>query len=278
MYANFFGFRLGIKKYAYTENNAFSDFGYEKVFKRSLHGDLMKDKVYNYLSSTTSVSESNNPRSLDYDILFFCGSRPRHFKLLAPLICEAAEKIREANPSLKLCIGVSPFIKTQEINELKNEFTRLFKTNTLSIQQENSLALLSKSKTLITIPGSNTAEAMYMKVPMLVVIPLNNPEELIFDGIIGLFFKLPVIGKLITSLFISFLKKQDKLYSIPNLLSKTNAVTEIAQTFDPKSMADTVLNFFDDKTCHNDQLKKLNCLHSDTSVSTTIVSEILNES
>lgn len=274
MYANFFGFRLGIPKYAYTENDAFSNVGYTKVFKRSIHGDLMKDNVYNYLSSIKASVDLKSSDSKEFDILFFCGSRPRHFKLLAPLICEAVDIIHKSNSSLNLCIGVSPFIKEKEINALKNQFSSLFETNILSIRHEHSLGLLSKSQILITIPGSNTAEAMYMKVPMLVLIPLNNPEELIFDGVIGLFFKLPGIGKVLTSLFISFLKKQNKCYSIPNLLSKTNVVTEIAQLFDKTSIADVVLNFFNDKNRQKNQLEQLTPLHSETAVSTLILSEI----
>ena len=48
---------------------------------------------------------------------------------------------------------------------------------------------------MVSLPGTNTAEAFYMSLPVLMVLPLNHPEKFVFDGLFQLLFKIPLLGR-----------------------------------------------------------------------------------
>jgi lipid-A-disaccharide synthase len=55
--------------------------------------------------------------------------------------------------------------------------------------------LMSVSDLAITIPGTNTVELSFFGVPMVVALPLNHPERIPLEGLVGLIGNLPKLGK-----------------------------------------------------------------------------------
>ena len=59
-----------------------------------------------------------------------------------------------------------------------------------------------QAKGLITIPGTNTAEAAYCGTAFTVMVPLNKPKVLTLKGTAHYISKIPLIGYIIRKIAI----------------------------------------------------------------------------
>ena len=143
-------------------------------------------------------------------------------------------------------ICLSPFLTEEQIKlvlsqcDLKN----------IKIIQESSLDCMSIAKSMISIPGTNTAEAFYMKIPILTVLPLNKPDVIIFDGILNSLFSLPIIGRHLKNLVINILKKQNPLISLPNQIANQIICPQVIQRLTIEEFADCINDFINDRKNH----------------------------
>ena len=70
-------------------------------------------------------------------------------------------------------------------------------------------------------------------LPLLMVLPLNNPEQFVFDGLAQLIFKIPVIGPFLRFILIKILLIKKPLLALPNIMAKKEIVPEIISYFTP---------------------------------------------
>ena len=159
--------------------------------------------------------------SLSLKIFFFTGSRPQHFEHLFPLFCNTIQLLRKNNPNIKPIISISPFIS----NQLYTKVTSASDVEGITITRStDSLKLMNRSKLLITIPGTNTAESMFLNLPTLVFIPTNYPELIIFDGLLDCIVgAIPIVGKVLKQILYNYLSSKPGFYfHFPSLEYQTN--------------------------------------------------------
>ena len=105
---------------------------------------------------------------------------------------------------------------------------------------------------------------------MIVLIPLNHPELLIFDGIGGLIGKLPIIGPIVTNGIIEVLRKKKEPYSQPNRLLQKHIVPELIESIIPKQTAQKILSYIESDTEHQTIQNYLQTIKKPDSVSLKI--------
>ena len=132
------------------------------------------------------------------------------------------------------------------------------------------------SDMLVTLPGTNTAEAMYMGLPMLVLMPLNRPDLIHFDGLFGLIGNAPLIGKWIKTMVVHILKKKKRYYSLANSNANKMIVKEVIGIIKPTSLAHDILAIYNTPSALTKMKKELARFKPKKSVAEHIVHTILS--
>ncbi len=215
LYPQLFSIRLPFPVYGYTEQRKKLDFFYKKTFFKHIDGDLMSASI---ASKTFVKKEIYKKYSLEVNkyCLFMPGSRPKHFHLFMPLIVDTIKLIQAEDQDFKALISISPFISENDLAIVKTTFDY----KNIFFIRGDSLELMSISRMMISLPGTNTAEAMYMNLPTLMVLPLNNPEQFVFDGLLQLFFKIPFLGSFLRYCLIKIFLIKKPLLALPNIIAK----------------------------------------------------------
>ncbi len=234
--------KTGFPAFAYTEHQNFPTKAFTHVFFKHKDGDLMaaNSQIQHFERNLIFQKYSLNPKK-DY-CLIFPGSRPEHFKAFFKLCLDTVTEIHKSKP-YHFIFCISPYISDDLLNESQPDNN----TPNITYLRGNSLELLHISTLMISLPGTNTAEAMYMHCPMYTLCPLNQPKLLILDGLLGLIVKLPLIGSLILFIALSILKKKTKFASLPNKLKNEKIVPEFIGIIKPKEQAHIVIKLLENK-------------------------------
>lgn len=216
--------RLNYKSIHYSEKK--HDKRFDFSFNRANDGDLMID-AFDQESKSGEIDRVEN-------ITFFPGSRVNHFRRLIPFYKEIVKNLK--NDQLQFNIGISPFIK----REVLNGVTANIELSDFTILREEPNKVFEKSDYLVTIPGTNTAQAAVASVPCCVLVPLNNPEEIPLEGLAGLVGNLPIIGNLVKRIAIDVMKKKIKYTALPNIKANKKIIPELVGDLDAKEVADFI--------------------------------------
>lgn len=187
------------------------------------------------------------------------GSKPFKVKYVTPLLLRAAELLWEEDPSIQFVLHQSPFTPLGQIAEtLKDtrlqavtggcggrlvtvkDDTYIFTPNGAQIRilgPEHHYPGMSIADLALTVPGTNTAELAILGVPMLVLLPLNKPEEIPLDGLAGHIGGLPFIGKRLKRMVVNALAKRLKLIALPNQRAGSELTPELKGTITPEDVA-----------------------------------------
>ncbi|MSR88038.1 MAG: hypothetical protein EXS67_00060 [Candidatus Margulisbacteria bacterium] len=242
MYSRFLSYRFGVPAFAYTEHKASPGKFFKRVFYKHLDGDLMASQVAGFYSSREEVLKKYQLEDRCY-VLFFTGSRPHHVINYVSIIAEAVAEICKRDPLFSPLFLLSPFVDPGIMKEYPE----------LNWVIGDSLELMSIASLLVTLPGSNTALAMYMGLPTLMFVPLHKPEFLQFDGALGLLSNLPVVGLKLKQFLMSAFAKQHRFIALPNKHFNREVIPEIIGSPSAEEMADSILDLYHDE----DRLKKM---------------------
>ena len=94
------------------------------------------------------------------------------------------------------------------------------------ILRGNSLDFMQLATCMMSLPGTNTAEALYMGLPMVTVVPLNRLDLLSLDGLLGLLASIPLVGAWLKRLLVPLLLKKVAFVSLPNRVAQKSIVPE----------------------------------------------------
>jgi lipid-A-disaccharide synthase len=100
---------------------------------------------------------------------------------------------------------------------------------------------------IITVPGTNTAEAAALGKPMLAVIPFNKPEVFLLDGIAGILGNVPLFGRLVKKAAIWILNRQVDLVALPNRKAGKMIIPEMRGVLKAEDVAIKALEMLADK-------------------------------
>jgi lipid-A-disaccharide synthase len=263
--------RFGWKKH-YAEFFVADDRMAKKALKKKIPtnkirivGDLMADGQRDPASKEKWGLDNNRPV-----ITFMPGSRPNHARHMASFFIRAAELIAQRTQA-QFVFGLSPYISIVALEKYisgneDNYFikhglgsrARLINENGLRyILSESGLKILvidtspyeamDVSDLILTIPGTNTAEAASMGKPMIVLLPLNKTDVLLFEGFIGLAGNIPFIGAGIKKLAAFILNRTIMFMALPNIKAGRFIVPELRGILTPAQAAEKAVEMLSDK-------------------------------
>lgn len=234
-YARLWGIRYKIPAYLYTEDPNVSSLLFKHVFYKKKDGDLMAHYVQMAKERKVDLNQK------EY-CLWLCGSRPQHADPILKLFIEAILIIQKKRPQFKPVLPCSPFLN----DTVKQKLKKIQNPN-ITVVPHQAIYLMPDAKLMVSLPGTNTAEAAYMGLPTLMVLPLNKPELLIFHGILGMISKIPVLGRLFKKILIHHLSKTPPLLALPNKMEKKEIIPEIVKKISAEELAEQVLSLYENK-------------------------------
>ena len=270
-YARCLGFKYNLPVYGYTEHKNFPKKGFKYVFYKHDIGDLMGDHILNFKKTKNEIYEKLKLEKKSY-LTFLSGSRPEHFEHLIPLYSETIKEIKKTLDITPI-LSISSFIKPH----LKEKVLAKHDLSNFIIKEVDTRKLIKISEFIITIPGTNTAEIAYMGTPFMVIIPLNEPKTLQFDGLFGLIGNLPILGVLIKKIIIKVLLSKKRYFSLPNMMKNREIVPEIIGKLDPKILANEIINQFNKEKQNHTIEHNLKEFKVKDSVSKKIIDYIIDE-
>jgi len=249
LYTRLLSLKYKLPAYGYSHNNKSLGWRITSIRQKEI-GDLMAASVQGFLDKNPKSPPDDTQR-----ITFFSGSRPGHFSAYFPLLAQTLWLIYEQQPEVMLQIQLSRFIDPTLRHHLLNQ--NPLPPSAVLTPASAGLSTMASSNILVTVPGTNTAEAMYLGVPMIVSVPLNWPHLIIFDGLLGLLGKIPGLGTLLKKLVIAFLKHKKRFYALPNMKANAAIVPEYVEVVVPETLATRVLARINDIAWQEETSAKL---------------------
>lgn len=253
MYSAFLSWRWQLSAWSYLWtrpwwNSAFQgfftkdDWGVRWLTKRKappekihLVGDLVLDSVRQAVPELSTVGR-------DLQISYLPGSRAVEVQSLTPLLLAVHSRLQERFPGVRGVLHLSPFLPPEELTalitsapdpalggiqgRLEGEFLHDGRGGGLEITTVEGYQRLSRSSVALSIPGTKTAEAGYLRTPVVTMTPLNRPEHLPSIGIVGLLDFLPK-GNVLKGRLMMRLKPTIGLLGQPNILAGRALLPEI---------------------------------------------------
>lgn len=187
------------------------------------------------------------------------GSKPFKVKYITPLLLKAADLLYENDPSIQFVLHQSPFTPLSQLQEALDD-ERLHRVtggcggrlitgpegativtpggaHVRIIGPEHHYSGMAVADLALTVPGTNTAELAILGVPMIVLLPLNKPEEIPLDGLAGQIGNLPLIGKPLKRAVVLALANRLTFAALPNQRAGSAITPELKGVITPEDVA-----------------------------------------
>jgi lipid-A-disaccharide synthase len=273
LYALLLKLKLKLTAVAYTHHNALAPFIFKKVFTSKEYGQILGSMVALETSKLLTKSHSTEKGTSSHKnpvCLFMTSSRPAHFKALFPFTVETIKKIHEKNPNIICKVSISPLLPPEIYAPFKNDIESL-----TVIDPETRYEEMSHASLMLSLVGTNTLEAAYLSLPMIALVPLNNPEIIIFDGLLGLLAKLPLFRTFLPKLLVIAAKHKSGFYALPNRLLGKKVVPEVVDIIYSDTISDMIVTTLADKPLLTAMKAGLNEIPKDEECARSIVLEAI---
>ncbi len=304
MYSAFLSWRWQLSAWSYLWtrpwwNSAFQgfftkdDWGVRWLTKRKappekihLVGDLVLDSVRQAVPEPPLFERG-------LQVSYLPGSRAVEVQTLTPLFLAVHARLQETFPGIRGVLHLSPFLPPEELTalitsapdpalggitgRLEGEFLHDGRGGGLEIATLDGYQRLSGSTVALSIPGTKTAEAGYLRTPVITITPLNKPEHLPSIGIVGLLDFLPK-GNVLKGRLMMRLKPTIGLLGQPNILAGRALLPEILDVIDEQMLVDLLKTVLSEPEQLSLVAKELRALYPwDTEPSRAIVGTIADQ-
>lgn len=288
---NGFGFKNSINKFYLSDHNLYNKLSKSNIEESKLLvvGNLMFDSVEPELSRV-ETKRFLNKKDNELLINILPGSRPKEFNFVLPLFINSIIKITQQIDNLKFILSKSPFIDSKRFKEIldderiKGEIDYIVDENKLIINDnieikiiENNLhSVMRESDFALTIPGTNNLELAVLNTPMLVVVPLNDPDIIPLQGLVGLIGEIPILGKALKRKVIPKKLENMRYTSLVNKIAQREIVPELIGVIEIDDLVTKIKNLI-----KNDKINKirsqLETMEINKGASDMIVNDILKD-
>ena len=280
-HAVFLGKRLKYPVYAYTERDVghqdkINYFFVPKVGvkerlidkgvsekKIKIVGDLMLDAILP-TKSPVAIRELMGIREDKMVLNILPGSRGFEVARSLPLFIKSALILKEKIDNFQLIITLAPFISVEKVAEYLSEDGELnwhldstgdeklfiLKIDHIKfyIYRGSSYNTMQITNLALALPGTNNVELEALKVPTLVLLPLNWPELIPLPGVIGILGKIPGLGGLLKGKVIpKLLEEKFDFVSPVNRFQGEEIFPELIGKLDPEMIANKANKVIADK-------------------------------
>ncbi|MFW6389571.1 MAG: sugar synthetase, partial [Halanaerobiales bacterium] len=99
----------------------------------------------------------------------------------------------------------------------------------------------------LTIPGTNNLELAYFGTPMIVLLPLNKPEDIPLEGVVGLIGEIPYLGKLLKQKLVPKIAARTDYVALINIIAEKRIAPEIRGIISPEDLVERVNYYLENK-------------------------------
>jgi lipid-A-disaccharide synthase len=219
----------------------------------------------------------------DGGILVMPGSRPYEVANLIPLFFTSALRILRERPGLPIAFGISPFTPLAHVRDaierggdprvwsergqLLEEGGRAYLVardgNVRIPVLRHALSAATRSRLVLTLPGTKTIELAALGVPMIAITPLNAPELITFNGPLTYLDRIPFVGVSLKRTVAVGVSRRFTYHTQPNIDARDAIVCELHGTLTPGRVARVALERFDDAPWLAQSRERLAALYRD---------------
>lgn len=219
--------------------------------KLKVIGDLMADSIH-AKEKREVIFERNNLSPEKKTLVFLPGSRAFQLDFMLPFYLETINLLARQTKRLQYVISVSPFTVIDDLAKyLKNKGRLVIESGLnyiettpgvrILISKDANYDTISIADLCVTIPGTNTAQVATLGKPMLMVFPLNKPDAIPMEGLLGILTYIPILSKLIKRLVAHFVNENTDFFALPNQRAGQEIVPEMRGILKEEEVAKKVL-------------------------------------
>ncbi|MDO5562395.1 MAG: hypothetical protein Q4F74_02145 [Synergistaceae bacterium] len=220
--------------------------------KFTMTGNLMFDSVPECAPREELKKKFGVPEGEEI-ISFLSGSRPFEYRTGVGIFVHAAMKVLDSAKNYNAFLPIAPTVDEgllergledaglQWVGERPEEI--LWNgPGRIKFIRGNSFEAMKASKLAVALPGTNNLQIASLGVPLLMVAPLNEAENIPLDGLPGLIpLSVPGAKKLKRKLVMWF-NSREEFVSLPNRITGMSIVPEHRGIMTPDMIADLVLD------------------------------------
>jgi hypothetical protein len=239
-------------------------------------GNLVADSVLG------SLDEPPSPPGVGTGICILPGSRPAEIKYLMPFFLAVARDLAQRMPDVPVTFVVSPFNSDQQLAEalarrpdpkyggmqgrltadgsaIEGDGVRV------ALDRSGDYRALSHAQLVVTIPGTKCLEAAVLGRPMLVLVPLNRPEEITLNGLGAYLHHVPFVGRPLKRWLVRKVERGFQFVAQPNIDVGREVAPEMRGVMMPADVVDRVCELLarpDDLRAMGETLSKIYASHA----------------
>ncbi len=196
---------------------------------------------------------------------FFPGSRPLQLRHYLPRVPPVARAVAERVPGVRQLIARSPFVTDAMLAQALGGAGRILQSaagEVLEAEGGLRIPILAREEVLVAAdllvctPGTTTAEAAALGIPMLVVAPFGADFQL-FSGLAGLLERLPRLGSSLKGLLLKRMSEGMGYYAYPNVRARRALVPEMQGAVDLDRIADGIVSLLTNRVARQVMTKEL---------------------
>lgn len=146
----------------------------------------------------------------------------------------------------------------------------------IELIQGASRELMAAADLALTIPGSNTAEMAAFGLPMVVLLPLQRPEEIPLEGLPGLVGGLPGVGPAIKRRAVLRAARATPFLALPNRKAGRLVVPELRGEVGPEEVGRELAAWMDDPERRARARRDLELLRGEPGAARRVAGWVLN--
>lgn len=246
--------------------------------KLKVVGDLMSDAVQPSHASL-DVRQKLNLR-LDAPVVSLLpGSKPLKVLYTTAFMLRIVDELSLLMPQTQFILPQSPFTPLSQLRQAVQDKKLLETLGGVSgkvVHDRNSTSLVTPqgnkvqivppnwhynalqiSDLSLTLPGTNTAELAALGIPMIVMLPLQRPDLLPVDGLLGQLGKIPLLGPALKRWLVQIKLSQMQYLALPNQKAGADIVPELIGSISAEQVAEEAQALLSDPYLRREMSMKL---------------------
>jgi hypothetical protein len=250
--------------YAYSHNPGWEKH-YEKIFVRNeyvknkylkrgvpearimITGDLVYSSL-KYRKDRETVRRELGVKEHERLVAFLPGSRDYMTRYVLPVFLKVIDDLDERVQRMKACVMKSPYIsyelieeglrlggKIREVESIPGTLLREDERYRIRFSSDKAVDVLegemeqwgSGIDLAVSLPGTNTVQLAYRRIPTLVVAAANKPEIVPMEGPIGMVKWIPLLGKMLTRLAVNSYARRYPYTALPSIYTNQEIFPEL---------------------------------------------------
>jgi hypothetical protein len=214
-------------------------------------GNLVADSVLG------SLDEPLSPPGVGKGVCILPGSRRAEIKYLVPFFLAVARDLAQRMPEVPITFVVSPFNSDEQLAEalarkpdpkyggiqgrLTSDGTAIEGDGVrVALDRSGDYRAISHAQLIVTIPGTKCLEAAVLGRPMLVLVPLNRPDEITLNGLGSYLHHVPFVGRPLKRWLVRKVERGFRFVAQPNIDVGREVAPEMRGVMMPADVVDRV--------------------------------------